>query len=95
VLVLAVFFSFVAWRGGKIQIPGTGASITDIPAFLEISLAVAAFSLMWLPYIFLSNWTSRRRPGSAGKRSVRIGDSKRRPPPPDQEEPAPLAFRYI
>jgi hypothetical protein len=53
-LVMSVFLSFVAWRGGKIQIPGTGASITEIPAFLEISLVVAALSLMWLPYIFLS-----------------------------------------
>ena len=52
-LVLLVFLSFVAWQGGNIKIPGTGASIAEVPAFLEISLVLSALILMWLPYLFL------------------------------------------
>lgn len=53
-LVGAVFLSFIAWQGGNITIPGTGTSIAEIPAFLEISLVSAALLLMWLPYLFLN-----------------------------------------
>lgn len=52
-LVLLVFLSFVAWQGGNIKIPGTGASIAEVPAFLEISLVLSALTIMWLPYLFL------------------------------------------
>ncbi|MDP2618774.1 MAG: hypothetical protein Q8P46_01120 [Hyphomicrobiales bacterium] len=54
ILVLLVFLSFVAWQGGNIKIPGTGASIAEVPGFLEISLVLSALTLMWLPYLFLS-----------------------------------------
>jgi hypothetical protein len=53
-LIISLFFSFIAWNGGNIQIPGTGASIADIPAFLELSLIAAAFSVLMVTYSFLS-----------------------------------------
>ena len=53
-LVLLVFLSFVAWQGGNIKIPGTGISIADVPAFLEISLVLSSLHLMWLPFVFIN-----------------------------------------
>lgn len=53
-LTVAVFLAFVAWNGGNIQIPGTGASIADVPAFLEICLIAAAFNVLMVTYSFLS-----------------------------------------
>ncbi|PVH28183.1 hypothetical protein DDE20_13830 [Pararhodobacter oceanensis] len=53
-LVISLFFAFVSWNGGNIRIPGTGASISEIPAFLEISLITAAFSVLMITYSFLS-----------------------------------------
>lgn len=53
-LTISLFFSFIAWNGGNIQIPGTGASIADVPGFLELSLIAAAFSVLMITYSFLS-----------------------------------------
>jgi len=53
-LMISLCFSFIAWNGGNIQIPGTGASIADIPAFLELSLIAAAFGVLMVTYSFLS-----------------------------------------
>lgn len=52
--ILSLFMAFVAWSGGNISIPGTGATIAEVPAFFEISLVGSAFCLMFIPYIFLS-----------------------------------------
>lgn len=53
-LSIALFLAFVAWSGGDIKIPGTGTSIGGVPAFLELSLISAAFSVLMLTYAFLS-----------------------------------------
>ena len=53
-LAISLFLAFIAWNGGNIQIPGTGASIAEIPAFLELSLITAAFSVLMVTYSFLS-----------------------------------------
>lgn len=53
-LVILIFLSFVASQGGDIKIPGTGISIAEVPAFLEISLVLSSLYLMWLPYLFLN-----------------------------------------
>lgn len=53
-LTISLFFAFIAWHGGTIQIPGTGASIAEVPAFLELSLISAAFSVLMITYTFLS-----------------------------------------
>lgn len=53
-LTVSLFLAFVAWNGGNIQIPGTGTSIAEVPAFLELSLIVAAFSVLMITYTFLS-----------------------------------------
>lgn len=53
-LTISLFLAFIAWHGGSIQIPGTGASIAEIPAFLELSLISAAFSVLMITYTFLS-----------------------------------------
>lgn len=53
-LVVSLFLSFVAWNGGNIEIPGTGTSIADIPAFLELSLIASALSVLMVTYSFLS-----------------------------------------
>ena len=53
-LVIALFLGFVAWNGGNIQIPGTGASIAEVPAFLELSLIAAAFSALLVTYCFIT-----------------------------------------
>ncbi|MEM6711276.1 MAG: hypothetical protein AAF590_03240 [Pseudomonadota bacterium] len=52
--VFALFAAFVAWRGGSISIPGTGSTISEIPAFFELSLVVCAFSLMMVPFLFIN-----------------------------------------
>ncbi len=41
-LTISLFLAFIAWNGGNIQIPGTGASIAELPAFLELSLILFA-----------------------------------------------------
>lgn len=51
---ISLFLAFIAWNGGDIQIPGTGASIADVPAFLELCLIVAAFGVLIVTYSFLS-----------------------------------------
>lgn len=53
-LALSLFLAFISWNGGSIQIPGTGAAISDIPAFLELSLIASAFSVLMVTYSFLS-----------------------------------------
>lgn len=53
-LAISMFLAFVAWNGGNIQIPGTGVSIADIPAFLELSLITAALCVLMITYTFLS-----------------------------------------
>ncbi len=53
-LTISLFLAFVAWSGGNIQVPGTGASIAEVPAFLELSLIVAALNVLMVTYTFLS-----------------------------------------
>lgn len=53
-LTVSLFFAFVAWNGVNIQIPGTGASVSEVPAFLELSLIGAAFSVLMISNTFLS-----------------------------------------
>jgi hypothetical protein len=53
-LAVALFMAFVAWSGNDIKIPGTGTSIGGVPAFLELSLITAAFSVLMITYAFLS-----------------------------------------
>lgn len=53
-LTISLFLAFVAWSGGNIQIPGTSASLVEIPAFLELSLIAASFSVLMVTYSFLS-----------------------------------------
>jgi len=53
-LMIALFLMFVAWSGGNIKLPGTGVSIGEVPAFLELSIIVASFSVLMLSYVFLS-----------------------------------------
>ncbi|QHQ36733.1 hypothetical protein [Algicella marina] len=53
-LTISLFLAFVAWSGGNIQVPGTGVSIAEIPAFLELSLITAAISVLMVTYSFLS-----------------------------------------
>jgi hypothetical protein len=53
-LTVTLFLAFIAWNGGNIQIPGTGTSIADVPAFLELCLIAAAFSVLMVTYSFLS-----------------------------------------
>ena len=53
-LTISLFLAFVAWSGGSIQIPGTSASMVEIPAFLELSLIAASFSVLMVTYSFLS-----------------------------------------
>lgn len=53
-LTVSLFFAFIARNGGNIQIPGTGASIAEVPAFLELSLIVAAFCILMINYSFIS-----------------------------------------
>ncbi len=53
-LIIFLFLSFVSWKGGNFKIPGTGATIEDIPAFLEISLIISSFSVLFISYLFLS-----------------------------------------
>lgn len=53
-LVISLFLAFIAWNGGNIEIPGTGASIVDVPAFLELSLIAAALGVLIVTYTFLS-----------------------------------------
>jgi hypothetical protein len=53
-LTISLFLAFVAWSGGNIKIPGTGASIGEVPAFLELSLISASFSVLMITYAFLS-----------------------------------------
>ncbi len=53
-LTATLFLAFIAWNGGNIQFPGTGASIADIPAFLELCLIAAALSVLMVTYTFLS-----------------------------------------
>jgi len=53
-LTISLFLAFIAWSGGNIQIPGTGASIAQIPAFLELSLITAALCVLLVTYSFLS-----------------------------------------
>ncbi|NDK36983.1 hypothetical protein [Rhodovulum sulfidophilum] len=53
-LTTSLFLAFVAWSGGDIQIPGTGASLAEIPAFLELSLIAASFSVLMATCSFLS-----------------------------------------
>lgn len=53
-LSIALFLAFVSWSGGDIKIPGTGTSIGEVPAFLELSLISAAFSVLMITYSFLS-----------------------------------------
>lgn len=53
-LMISLFLAFIAWSGGGIQIPGTKASIVEIPAFLELSLIAASFSVLMATYSFLS-----------------------------------------
>lgn len=53
-LTISLFLAFIAWHGGSIQIPGTGASIAEVPAFLELSLISAALSVLMITYTFLS-----------------------------------------
>jgi len=53
-LTISLFLAFVAWSGGNIKIPGTGASIDEVPAFLEISLITAAFCVLMVTSTFLS-----------------------------------------
>ena len=53
-LSISLFLAFIAWNGGNIQIPGTGASIEDVPAFLELCLISAAFCVLMITYSFLS-----------------------------------------
>ncbi len=51
---ISLFLAFVSWSGGDIEIPGTGTSIGEVPAFLELSLVSAAFSVLMITYSFLS-----------------------------------------
>ncbi|WP_157133125.1 hypothetical protein [Roseobacter sp. SK209-2-6] len=53
-LMISLFLAFIAWNGGNIQIPGTGASMAEVPAFLELSLVAASFSVLMVTYTFLS-----------------------------------------
>jgi hypothetical protein len=53
-LTISLFLAFIAWNGGDIQIPWTGASIVDVPAFLELCLIAAAFSVLMVTYSFIS-----------------------------------------
>lgn len=53
-LTISLLLAFVAWSGGNIQIPGTSASLVEIPAFLELSLISASFSVLMVTYSFLS-----------------------------------------
>lgn len=52
--VLTLLLAFVAWKGGNIRIPGTGATIAEIPAFFEIAIIVCALQLLFVPFMFLS-----------------------------------------
>ncbi|THH38321.1 hypothetical protein E4Z66_01750 [Aliishimia ponticola] len=53
-LTISLFLAFIAWNGGNIQIPGTGASIADVPSFLELCLIAASLSVLMITYSFLS-----------------------------------------
>jgi hypothetical protein len=53
-LMISLFLAFIAWNGGTFQIPGTGASMEDIPAFLELSLIASALSVLLVTCSFLS-----------------------------------------
>ena len=52
--ILSLFFAFVALQGGAFKIPGTGATISEIPAFFEIAIVVCALNHMYIPFLFLS-----------------------------------------
>jgi hypothetical protein len=53
-LTISLFLAVIAWNGGNIEIPGTGASIAEIPSFLELSLIAASLSVLMVTYSFLS-----------------------------------------
>ncbi|ATG43683.1 hypothetical protein [Phaeobacter piscinae] len=53
-LTISLFLAFVAWSGGNIQIPGTSASLVEIPSFLELSLIASSLSVLLITYTFLS-----------------------------------------
>lgn len=53
-LTISLFLAFIAWSGGNIQIPGTGVSMVEIPAFLELSLIAASFSVLMITCSFLA-----------------------------------------
>lgn len=54
---LSLFLAFVAWSGGNIKIPGTGVSISEVPAFLELSLIISTLSIFLFTCSFLSAQT--------------------------------------
>ena len=53
-LIISIFLSFMSYNGGNIEVPGFGIMISEIPAFLEISLISSSFAILVISYTFLN-----------------------------------------